>query len=928
MSKSRLNRSLLLAGSFAFLASVVAIAQQPYFRLTPSSVTGTAGSPSELTPPPSTPAGPIAFGQGGTTDYRIATVVGEPFSLEMTTENGQAPITWLAAPADLPAGISYSDGVLFGFAEAPFTGERSFVAQDSTGAQATGRVTFQIVNAAVSLSRVKPLVRVGATFDGDIASNVRGAAYSIPGVPGLTTTVPDRNSKASLSGVATTPGTYSVVATVGRPGTSISASSQPSTVTVAPGLGVSFVPSYVTSLAGTAVDVEARPSGVVGTGALSLVSPDAATLSARGLAFANGRLTGTLAEGPSTELTVRLTDSADSAAWEASLTIPASTGAPAVIEIGEMRPGEAPEAPGGDSEPARIVTTIADPVCTVTQAVPGITVSHDCTISGVATTLGSYTLGVSIVPASNPSATPVVVTAPVTVHPTLMAASPAPNHAAAPGVPVSLVVNTSGIVGTASFSLVGTTPQALEAIGLTFDPATGAVTGTPDPGVNLAFEVEVTDSRDGATSRGPFTVVTSLATASMNTTPVQLRPGTVVTRVPTTNIANPRWSLIGAPSFVTINETTGEVTYTGTDLPEIVTMPAFVVRASSTARPQVFQDITVAVPGAARPALSLSIPDVSGTIGQAIAPVTVSLVGASQPQFNVSSNDLQGLSLTATSLGGTPIRAGTVVRYVTVTDAADGAQATHQVTISIASTLVATGPLASTYTGTTGQAIVAGAPSHTGAVGTVTWVIQSTTGGPAPAGTSVNASTGVVTALSASSGDLAVRLVAQDYIGVSSGAAQTSIVSPNLTFQFRSADASVARPNSASVNNGNVVGSGGNVAVLYDSPPYGSSRTGVSLYGSNSSITLNYTQPTEVDCVIVTATRSSYGGYTGTLYVNSSPNGVAGTEKSTIGGTIGLTPGPTRSVTIRFAGTNNHSAFVDTFRAGVMQQDGGCKTAP
>lgn len=926
MSKHSLNRSILLAGSFAFLASVVAFAQQPYFRITPSGIPGIAGAPVELVPPPVSPAGPIAFGEGGSTDYRIATVVGEPFSLEMTTENGQAPISWLAGPSDLPPGISYSDGVLFGYAEAPFAGERSFVAQDSTGAQATGRVTFQIVNAAVSLSRVKPLVRVGTSFAGDLTSNVRNAAYTITGVPGLTTTVPDDNSKASISGTATTPGTYSVQASVGRPGTSIAAQSNPSTVTVAPGLALAFAPSYVTSLSGQSVDVAAVPSGVIGTGSITLVSPDSAALSARGLAFANGRLTGTVAQGPATSLTVRLTDSADSASAEASLTIPASTGAPAAIEIGEMRPGASPHAQPG--EPARIVTSIADPVCTVTQAVPGISVSPDCVIAGTATAPGSYTLGVSIVPASNTSATPVVATAPVTVLPTLVAASPAPNHSAAPGVPVSLVVNTSGIVGTASFSLVGTTPAALEAVGLSFDPVTGTVTGTPDPGVHLAFEVEVMDSKDGATSRGPFTVVTPLATASMNTSPVQLRPGTVVTRTPTTNIANPVWSLVQAPDFVTIDATTGVVTFTGPDLPEIVTMQPFAVRAASSARPQVFRDVTVAVPGAARPTLTLSIPDVSGTIGQAIAPAAVTLRGASQPQFNFTANDLQGLNLTTTSIGGTPNRVGTIVREVIVTDTADGAQATDTVTISIASTLVATAPSTTTYSGTTGQAITAGAPSHTGGVGTVTWAINSTSGGPAPAGTSVNATTGVVTAVSSSSGDLVVRLTAQDYIAGSSVPGQSSIVSSPLTFQFRSADASVARPNSASVSNGNVVGSGGSVAVLYDSPPYGSARTGISLYGSSSSITLNYTQATEVDCAVVEASRSSYGGYTGTLYVNSFPNGVAGTEKSTTGGTIGLTPGPTRSITLRFSGTNNHTSFVDTFRAGVMQQNGSCKTAP
>ncbi len=909
----------LVAGASVSLLIGVAVAQQqPYFRLKSGGLSGLSDGTTELTPPGTSPVEPIDFSEGGTADYRIRTVVGEPFSLELSTINGVAPISWLSAPADMPQGIGYADGILYGYAGAPFAGIRSFVALDSTGTQATGRVSFEIVDAAVSLSRVKSLVRVGQPYVGDLASNVRDAAYSLSSAPGLGNTSPDANSRASLSGLASAPGTFQITATVGRPGTSISAQSQTSTIRVAAGLVLTFAPSFAPSLAGTPVDIEARPDGVVGTGTLTLVSPTAPVLLQRGLTFAGGRLTGTVAQGDATTLTVKLTDSADSSSTTASLTIPASDGSPAVIEIGEIREGD-------EGGPARVATNILDPVCTTTQAVPGIVVTSDCIITGSPTSPGRYTLAVSIVPAASPQSTPVSASAPVVVHPRLTATSPAPSHHAAPGVPVNFAVSTSGIVGTPSFQLIGTTPEALAAIGLTFNPVTGSVTGTPDAGLDVSFEIEVTDSRDGAKARGPFSVITAASTASMDTSAVQLRPGMVVTRTATTNLANAVWSLVGAPSFVTIDPSTGVVTYTGPNLSEITIMAPFAVRASNAARPQLFRDVTVAVPGVARPALSLSIPDVSGTIGQAVSPAQVTLIGASQPRFNVTSYQLLGLNLSTTTLGGTPNRADTTQRDITVTDDADGAQATHRVTITIASTLTATGPTTTTYSGTTGQSITAGAPSHSGGVGNVSWIIQSTAGGPAPAGTSVNSTTGVVTATSASSGDLVVRLLAQDTIGSTVGQAATATSA--LTFQFRSADASVARPNSASVSNGGVVGSGGALAVLYDEPPYGSARTGVSLYSNNSSLTLTYTQPTQVDCVTITATRSSYAGNMGSLSVNSAPNGVSGTAKGTAGGVVGLTPGPTRTVTLSFSGWNN-SAFVDSFRAGIMQPNGSCKTAP
>lgn len=876
---------------------------------------GPASNGTTLVPPgQATSGGPADFDSGTASDYQVRTVVGEPFSLELSTINGTPPISWLPGPTDLPSGISYSDGVLSGYARAPFAGVRSFTAQDSVGKQATGNVAFEIVEPAVSLSGVNSFVRVGAPYVGNLASNVRGAAYTLSGAPGIAATAPDGNSRASLAGIATTPGTFPVTATVGRPGTTISASSQASTVRVAPGLQLAFSPAFVPATSGAQVDVEATTSGVVGTGTLTLVSPAASILSQRGLSFAGGRLTGTLATGAAVTLTVRLTDSEDSSSTTASLAIPALDGS-AAIEIGEMRPGTAPEASPG--QPARVATTIADPVCTTTQAVPGITVTGDCLVTGAPTTPGSYTLGVSIVPAANPQATPVLASSNVVVHPTLSASSPAPEHNAAPGVPVNLSLSPSGIVGTPSFQLVGTTPQALAAIGLTFNPATGSVTGTPDAGVDVGFEIEVTDSRDGAKVRGAFRVVTGSTTTSMDTSAVQLRPGTVVTRTATTNLANAVWSLVGAPSFVTIEPNTGVVTYTGPAISEAVTMQPFAVRASNATRPQLFQDVTVAVPGVARPNLALPNVSVTGTIGQAITPVAMPLSGAGNPGSPVvnGANGLLGLSIANGQIQGTPTQAGIVTRSVTYTDQADGLSVTATVSLSIAKTLTVALPATTTYTGTPNAVLTAGAATHAGSTSTVTWTIEDAAGNPVP-GFSITQA-GVISGTSASSGSVAVYPVATQ-------TGQSTKASSPVTFTFVASDASTTRPYMAIVHSDSSWRSASGVPALYDE----SDLTGITIFSGGSAtkaLRIYFNPAMPVNCVMI---RGRKGG--GSLTVDNEGSTV-GVPMGTSDGTyhIAMAQATAPIVTVSFQNSQNgQHAYIHEFQAGIMQANNTCKTAP
>ena len=573
------------------------------------------------------------------------------------------------------------------------------------------------------------MVHVGSCYVGTISGNVADPAYVVRNAPGASS-VARTGNLADLSGIATTPGQFPLTVDVTRAGTQIFGTTSRQ-VTVANPLAIVFNPATVPAISGP-VTVTATAQNVVGSGGL-VRQDDPAALAARGLTYANGVLSGTLGIGPAASLSLRLTDSADNTEVTASLSIPEIVAQPATIVIGDLRPGEAPMAANGSATPAVIQTQIQNPVGTVTQAVPGIEVSSSCVISGAPTAPGNYTLGVSIVPASNPQAAPVVVSAPVVVNPTLVASSPQPNASPVPGGAVNLVVNTSGVVGTPSFELVGVTPAQLEEVGLSFDPATGAIVGTVDPDVALSPQVRLTDSKDGKSTLVTFTVVTGPATVSTNMGTANLRGGDVRQYTASTNIANPVFSLVGAPDYVVIDPQTGGITLTAPAVTELTTIPGFAIRASNATRPGVFKQVPVNNPGTVRPELVLTISQNASARGNVAFELPYTTAGASNPQaLFVDSGTLPtGVTIQAGRLAGTPTVAGSFSFALRFVDASDGRGVTRNVEIVVDPLLDFTlaGPVSPLGKGTVGTAFSVAASAQN-ALGTVTFENVSTTARP------------------------------------------------------------------------------------------------------------------------------------------------------------------------------------------------------
>ena len=661
-----------------------AVAQTPPFMFRVSLPGGEAATATLVPPPLVTSDGPADFGNGSIANYTVRALVGEPFSLPLTTINGSPPITWGAAPS-MPGGIQFSDGVIFGTPTAPASQMGQFRANDGQGRTAGANVAFEIVPAQAQVFAKRDFLRVGDPFEGHVTSNVRTPTYAIALPPGVTRGPIGETSQMDLAGTVSTPGTYDMGVTATRPGTSIWAQGA-KTVTVAPVLTLAFAPPTVPATAGAAVDVAITYGNVAGQATLTLAN--AQTLASRGLSYANGRITGTLTAGGAITLTARLSDSADvgRTPTQATLLIPDIASGPAgtvAIDTGGGRQNT--------PLPAEIVTTIPNPQCTVVDAIPGVTVSANCQVSGAPTQPGTQVITVDVVPADEPTKPPVRATATVVVAPPLAPPACSPGTLA-PNEPVSLPCGApSGVEGEATYELdpTVTTPQQLAEVGLSLDPRTGQITGSPLPGTSLPVKVIVRDSHDGATASGTFQIVTGPPTLTLQTATYRLRGGRSQSFSYQTNIPNAAISLIGAPSYVTHDATAGTITITApSSVPALEAIPSFTVQATSPANANVFVQAGAINLGNLVPALLLEAPATASARGNVAFSAAIAYSGAVMPSPPFSRGTVPpGLSVGAGGITGTPTTPGTYAFEVVYRDSYDGEEVAKPVSITVAPSL-------------------------------------------------------------------------------------------------------------------------------------------------------------------------------------------------------------------------------------------------
>lgn len=583
------------------------------------------------------------------------------YSQTLTASGGTAPYTFTVTGGALPTGLTLaSSGTLSG---TPTTaGSFTFTAtatDASTGSGPyTGSRSYTVTVAAVTITLAPttlPAATTRVAYSQTITASGGAGTYTYAVTGGALPAGFTLANNGTLSGTTTTAGSFSF--TVTATDTNGNAGNQAYTLAVAAPT-ITLAPTTLPD-ATTRVGYSQQLTASGGSGAYTFAVtagalPSGITLSSGGL------LSGTATAAASANFTVTATDAngnTGALGYTLTVTAPAIVIAPTTLPAATTGAAysQALSASGGAAPYSYAVTAGALP--------GGITLSADGTLSGTATTGGSFTFTVTATDANGNSGsssyTLAVNTPPLTLNSgpasgAVVGGNYVQNNTAAGGSPPYVFSVSSG-----------TLPP-----GTSLNSATGTVSGSPTTAGSYPYVIQLTDS----VGSGPL--VSQVIDGTIG------QAGQMITFAdpgPQRLDQSPATLTATASSGLTVafaSTTTGVCTVSGNSVTLIQTGTCGITasqagNANFAPASDVTQSFQVT---AALLTANVVQPTVSATVGTPIAPVTpVTVSGGAAPYAYALSAPLPaGLSFSATTgeISGTPTAGQAATGYtVTITDA-------------------------------------------------------------------------------------------------------------------------------------------------------------------------------------------------------------------------------------------------------------------
>jgi large repetitive protein len=769
----------------------------------------------------------------------------------ISASGGTSPYSYAAT--GLPAGltINAASGVVSGTPTASGSFNFDVTATDSStgaGAPFTGTRSYTLVVGAptIVVSPTNPVltpvaagVPVNTQFTA--ADGVAPYTYSVGAglPPGVTL------SGDSLTGTATAVGTYTFTITAQDSSTGAGPYTGQRTYTLnigAPAITVSgSLPNGQSGVAYGSHTLTASGGTAPYTFADSGNLPAGLTLSS------TGTLSGTPTEVGTFNVTISATDSTAGGSFLGSAAFTITIAAPSLsvttTSLPPMTAGAAYTATlaaSGGTAPYQYELTTAP------ASLPaGLTLAANGQISGTPTASGSFNFSIRVQDSTTGTGAPFFSPAQsfsVTVAGPALVVNPAALPAATQHTAYSQTITATGGTAPYGFTTIGSLPN-----GLTLNPTTGELSGTPTVNGTFSFSVRVQDATTGATHfvDQPYSLVVNV--------PAPPTPGAVSVTVAansTGNVINADLSGVpatgvtaGTPAHgvITATSTTSPFTFTYEPTPGFSGTDTFTYTASNAGGTSAPATVTITVTA---PTLVVTGAPGGGTVGVVYTNATFIASTGTVP-YTFSGTALPpGLVLNSAGvLSGIPTAGGSFNAVITATDTY-GAQGSATFPITIASPTMSLTPTSLPV----GDYGVAYSQTFQASGGALPYTY--TVAGALPTGVTLNASTGELSGTPTEAGSFPLTVTATDS-ATGTGPYSTSV---NVTLTINQAAPPVADPtstttpagSSTTVDVSNLIDGFYDSVVIVDPPQHGTavvngSASRMRSQSGSGTVTITYT---------------------------------------------------------------------------------------